>query len=81
LETPKNFQNKFLFLQTNQKTGTVLKRRKEGRSWREEKGDGPGEKKKGTVLERRKEGRSWREKRWDGPGEKKKGTALEEIKI
>jgi len=29
----------------------VLERRKRGRSWREEKRDGPGEKKKGTALE------------------------------
>ena len=43
-----------------------MKKRKRGRSWREEKRDGPEEKKRGTVLKRRKRGRSWREEKMGG---------------
>ena len=60
--------------------GTVLEERKEGRSWKEKKGDGPGR--------RKKEGRSWKEKKRgtvlegekkrDGPEGEKRETVLKE---
>ena len=38
--------------QKHKKTGTVLENKKEGRSWKEKKGDGPEGRKEGTVLEK-----------------------------
>ena len=40
---------------SRQKRGTVLVGRKEGRSLKEEKRDGPGRRKRGTVLEEKRE--------------------------
>ena len=58
------------------KRGTVLGRKKEGRSWKKKERDGPGRRKRGTVLGRKKEGRSWEKKERDGPWKKKRGTVL-----
>ena len=62
------------------KGGTVLGRKKEGRSWEKKERDGPWKKKRGTVLGKKEEGRSWEEKKRDGPGKKKRGTVLGEEK-
>lgn len=52
----------------NEKRGTVLGKKKEGRSLK---------KKRGTVLEEKNGDGPGKEKKRDGPGRKKRGTVLE----
>ena len=54
------------------KRGTVLGKRKEGRSWKKKKRDGPRKKRRGTVLGEEREGRSLeKEKRTSNPKNEK----------
>ena len=53
-----------------------IDKKKEGRSWKKKKRDGPGRRKRGTVLGKKEEGRSLEKKERDGPWKKRRGTVL-----
>ena len=55
-----------------------IDKKKEGRSWKKKKRDGPGRRKRGTVLGKKEEGRSLEKKERDGPRKKRRGTVLGE---